>query len=250
MSASPAALPTISVVMATYNGEAYLPEQLRSVVEQLAPGDELVVSDDRSTDNTLAIVQEIAGDRARILITGGRLGPIRNFEHALAHAAGDVIVLADQDDVWLPGRLQRVRDHFTASAAPFDLLVMNSTVTDGQLRPTHDSLFKRMRAGPGQLKNVVRNTYVGCHMAFRRSLLDVAMPFPPAIPMHDMWLGLASEWVGPVRFDPVPSMLWRRTGQNYTKARYSTWQRLVWRVGLIRSLLGRRLSARYRRRVR
>jgi hypothetical protein len=240
--------PVISVVMTTYNGARHLREQLASIIEQLGEGDELIISDDRSTDKTLQILNEHASERIRIVITSGKLGPIRNFEHAIGHARGQVIVLSDQDDRWLPGRLQRVRDHFAADDTPYNLLVMNSIIADGELNPTHDSLFAYLEAGKGLAKNVYRNTYVGCHMAFRRELLTVAMPFPRAIPMHDMWLGLVSEMVGAVTFDPTPTLMFRRSGHNYTQTHYPLRQRLVWRLGLITSLLQLRLSRRFRTR--
>ncbi len=248
MVAPQSANPAISVVIATYNGGPYLREQLGSILEQLGNDDELVISDDCSTDDTPQILAEYASDRIRILTTTGQLGPIRNFEHALRHARGDIIVLSDQDDRWLPGRLQRVRDHFDVGTAPYDLLVMNSIITDGRLQPTHDSLFAYLGAGAGLVKNVYRNTYVGCHMAFRRTLLDVAIPFPAAIPMHDMWLGLVSERVGPVTFDPEPTLLFRRSSHNHTQAHYPLRQRLTWRLGLVASLLRLQLSDRFRQR--
>lgn len=238
----------ISVVMATYNGARYLREQIDSILDQLGDSDELVVSDDCSTDDTPSILAEYASDRVRILTTIGKLGPIRNFEHALRHARGEIIVLSDQDDRWLPERLQRVRDHFAAAISPYDLFVMNSVIADGDLKSTHNSLFAYLNAGPGLLKNIYRNTYVGCHMAFRRALLVVAMPFPAAIPMHDMWLGLVSEQVGPVTFDPEPTLLFRRSTHNHTQAHYPLRQRLIWRLGLAASLLRLRLSPRFRNR--
>lgn len=238
----------ISVVMTTYNGARYLRAQIDSIISQLNTDDELVISDDRSSDKTLEILNEYASDQVRVIQTPGQMGPIRNFEHALVQARGRVIVLSDQDDVWLTGRLSRVRDHFTKCTAPYDLLVLDSEIVDGDLKPTQGSLFKLLSAGPGLVKNVVRNTYVGCHMAFRRQLLDVAMPFPRAIPMHDVWLGLVSENLGPVTFEPGATMLFRRSGENYTQSRYSTIQRLIWRIGLMTSLVQLRLSTRFRER--
>lgn len=241
--------PSLSVVMATYNGAPFLHEQLTSIVEQLGDNDELIISDDGSSDETMAILRDYRSDRVRIESTSGGLGPIRNFEHALNHARGRIIVLSDQDDRWLPGRLDRVRKHFAARTDSYDLLVMDSTITNGALNPTLGSLFEYLDAGPGLAKNVYRNTYVGCHMAFRRELLSVALPFPRAVPMHDMWLGLVSELVGSVTFDQGPTMLFRRSGQNYTQARYSLRQRLTWRAGLVAALVRLRLSARFRTRA-
>jgi glycosyltransferase involved in cell wall biosynthesis len=242
-------LPAISVVMATYNGARFLRAQIDSILAQMEANDELVISDDRSGDATPEILAEYAADRVRVLRTSGQLGPIRNFEHALGHARGRVIVLSDQDDIWLPGRLARVRRHFASRTAPYDLLVLDSDIVDGDLRPTQGSLFALLSAGPGLIKNIVRNTYVGCHMAFRRELLKVALPFPRAIPMHDVWMGLVSESLGPVTFEPGVTMLFRRSGENYTQARYSPIRRFTWRVGLVTSLLRLRLSARFRSRA-
>lgn len=243
-------LPFISIVMTTYNGASHLHEQLATIIEQLGENDELIISDDGSTDDTLQILAKHTSERVSVITTAGKLGPIRNFEHALGYAGGQIIVLSDQDDRWLPGRLQHVRDHFTAHEGPYDLLVMNSIIADGALNPIHNSLFEYLNVGAGLVKNVYRNTYVGCHMAFRRELLAVAIPFPPTIPMHDMWLGLVSEMVGAVTFNPVPTMMFRRSGHNYTQAHYSLRQRLAWRLGLVTSLLRFRLSKQFRKRVR
>ena len=240
---------SVSVVMASYNGAPYLHEQLLSILAQLSADDELIISDDGSSDETMAILRDYQADRVRIESTSGGLGPTRNFEHALGRARGRIIVLSDQDDRWLPGRLDRVRKHFATRSDPYDLLVMDSTITDGALNPTLGSLFEYLDAGPGLAKNIYRNTYVGCHMAFRRELLSVAMPFPRAVPMHDMWLGLVSELVGSVTFNQGPTMLFRRSGQNYTQARYSLRQRLTWRAGLVAALVQLRLSARFRTRA-
>ncbi|WP_308815780.1 glycosyltransferase [Sphingomonas sp. GV3] len=249
MNSNDTAMPPLSVVMTTYNGAAYLAEQLGSILPQLDEADELVVSDDGSTDTTQALLRAAAQEdpRIRIVASPGGLGPIRNFEHALGHARGAVLVLSDQDDKWLPGRLDRVRHHFDRATTSFDLLVLDSIIADGSLTPTEGSLFAYLDVGTGQVKNIVRNTYVGCHMAFRRELLSVALPFPQAISMHDVWLGLVSELVGPVTFAPGATMLFRRGGHNYTQARYSLMRRLTWRVGLVRSLLELRLSKRFRR---
>jgi glycosyltransferase involved in cell wall biosynthesis len=228
--------------MTTYNGERFVGEQVDSILPQLHDDDELIISDDTSTDKTREILARYIDRRVRIIDSGGNLGPIRNFQHALRFAKGDVIVLSDQDDKWLAGRLDRVRDYFRRSNTQFDLLVMNSIITDGNLQPSQGDLFSYLSAGPGWLKNILRNTYVGCHLAFKRELISLATPFPAKIPMHDMWLGLVSEVVGQVTFDPEPTMLFRRSGHNWTQASYPLARRLAWRVGLVRSLIGFRVK--------
>lgn len=234
----------VSVVMTTYNGQRFLREQIDSIIQQLQAGDELIISDDGSTDGTLAILDQYRSDRTRIVEAPGGLGPIRNFEHALGHASRNIVVLSDQDDKWLPGRLEQTRDHFGSRSARPRLVMQNSMITDRNLKPTDGPLFDYLSAGPGLFKNLRRNTYVGCHLAFSRDLLDFALPFPRAIPMHDVWLGLVAETVGNVTFDPRVTMLFRRSGFNYTQARYSLGQRLLWRAGLVTSLLQLQLRIR------
>src|SRR5574344_164358 len=95
----------ISVCMAVYNGEKYLREQIESILKQLSPEDELVVSDDASTDASIEIIERIKDSRLIILKNENRLGPIYNFERALVHCRGDLIFLSDQDDLWLTGKV-------------------------------------------------------------------------------------------------------------------------------------------------
>lgn len=219
--------------MATYNGELYIVQQIKSILSQLGAGDEVIISDDHSIDSTINLIAAFQDSRIKLVFPAVSRGPIANFEHGLMHATKEVVVLSDQDDVWLPGRLDAIRNHFKNSRYPFDLLVLNSRVVDGQLETIEPSVFQLIGSGPGLFKNLYRNTYIGCHMAFKRSLLKAALPFPRRIPMHDVWLGLVSELMGVVTFHAEPSMLFRRTGKNFTKARYSWRTRIFWRLNLV-----------------
>lgn len=229
--------PRISVVMAAYNGELYIDQQIRSILSQLGADDEIIISDDHSSDSTIDLIEALQDSRIKLVFPDDSRGPIANFEHGLTHATKAVVVLSDQDDIWLPDRIDAIRTHFKNSRSPFDLLVLNSRVVDEQLEPIEPSVFRLIHCGPGLLKNIYRNTYIGCHMAFRRSLLSVAIPFPRRIPMHDVWLGLVSELMGVVTFRAEPSMLFRRTGKNFTKVRYSWMTRIFWRLNLVLELL-------------
>lgn len=227
----------ISVVMATYNGAPYIEQQINSILQQLGPDDELIISDDHSTDNTVQRIKALNDSRIKVFYPATSLGPIGNFEHGLTHATNDVIVLSDQDDVWLPGRTNAIRSHFASTHAPFSLLVLNSHVVNEQLETIEASVFRLLGSGPGLFKNIYRNTYIGCHMAFKRHLLIAAIPFPSRISMHDVWLGLVSELLGDVTFRNEPTMLFRRTGKNFTKLRYSWVTRINWRLNMILELL-------------
>ena len=206
----------LSVCMATWNGGRFLREQLGSILPQLGPSDELVLSDDRSSDDTLAVARSFGDPRLRIVEgPAARSAPL-NFENALRHATGDLLTLSDQDDVWLPGRVALIRERLEARRGGLHLLALDARVTDEAGRVTDPSLFAKLRAGPGLLKNVYANTYVGCCLAFTRPLLELALPFPARIPMHDMWLGLLAELHGTAEFVPVPLLDYRRHAGNAT----------------------------------
>ena len=198
-----------SICMATYNGSRYVREQIDSVLEQLQPGDELIVSDDGSTDDTTNIL-ETFGESLRLVGTHRVGGVVANFSRALAHAKGDIIFLADQDDVWLPGRLSAMR----GALANCDLVLANATLVDGDLRPTGPTLFELIRPRKGLLSNLSRNSFVGCCMGFRRSVLSVAMPMPAGTPWHDWLIGLIACWRGQVTFLDTPLLLFRRHQTN------------------------------------
>lgn len=204
----------ISVCLATYNGSVYVGEQLRSVLAQLGPDDEVVVADDGSTDDTLAVIARLGDSRLRLLDGGGRLGVVKNFERALREARGDTIFLCDQDDVWLPGKVERCLEALSDCL----LVVTDCAVVDGELKPLSPSFFRQHHSRPGVLHNLWKNTYLGCCMAFRRELLQIALPFPNRIPMHDMWLGMIAEIHGGTCFVPEPLLLYRRHGGNASDA--------------------------------
>lgn len=205
----------ISVCMATYNGGRWIGEQLASILQQLRPDDEVVVSDDGSTDGTLAVIASFGDPRVHV-VPGSFRSPALNFENALRHARRDILTLSDQDDVWLEGRVALIRERLSAPRTAVHLVALDAVVTDERGVVTEPSLFAKIGAAPGLLKNIYDNTYVGCCLAFTRGLLDVALPFPRGIPMHDMWLGLLAERFGTVEFVNTPLLAYRRHGGNAT----------------------------------
>jgi glycosyltransferase involved in cell wall biosynthesis len=196
----------ISVCLATYNGSTYVEAQLRSVLAQLSENDEIVVADDGSTDDTIAIVDAIGDPRIRWVVQGDRLGVVKNFERTIAASHGRHIFLCDQDDVWLPGKIERCVAALDRSL----LVVTDCKVVDDQLNEIAPSFFHLRNSRSGILHNLWKNTYLGCCMAFRSELLKYALPFPNGIPMHDMWLGMIAETQGRVCFLPEVLSLYRR----------------------------------------
>lgn len=104
----------ISVAMCTYNGELYLDEQLHSIIKQSIPVDEIVICDDGSSDSTMRIIQKNIHEGApiRVVVNRKNLGYTKNFEKAICLCSGDIIFLADQDDIWLPDKVKTILDHF------------------------------------------------------------------------------------------------------------------------------------------
>ncbi|MGF7079872.1 glycosyltransferase family 2 protein [Mucilaginibacter sp. UYCu711] len=218
----------ISVCIPTYNGEFYIKEQLDSILYQLLPNDEIVISDDSSTDQTLTVIKSLSEPRIKIFEGNKFRSPIYNIENAIRHSKGDIIVLADQDDVWLPDRLKEIIDGLQAA----DLVLTNAFVVDDKLNKYGNTLFESLQTKKGFFENLKKNTYVGCCMAFNTSLKKKILPFPSNLPMHDQWIGLIAELHCKINFISKPSLLYRRHQLNasntgslsnntiYTKLKY------------------------------
>ncbi len=206
----------ISVCMATYNGEKYLERQIESIVSQLHEGDELVVSDDGSTDATVHILESFQRRCPSIkIVEGPHLGVVANFENAISNAGGDYIFLSDQDDVWNPQKVERVMAAF--GAVEPDLIVHNAEIVDSDLTSLGFTTFEWRKSGPGLIKNLKRNSFIGCCMAFRREILPLCLPFPRHIAMHDWWIGLASCLNSDPMFIDDCLIQYRRHGDNASK---------------------------------
>ena len=229
----------LSICIATYNGSKFIREQLDSILFQLDIHDEIIISDDSSLDDTIDIIKSYNDSRIFLIENGKYKNPIFNFENAIRHANHDIIVLADQDDIWLSNKLPIIRAYFSEKDYKnkiYTLVMDNYSIgNDGKI--FDESLYKYLNSGKGVIKNFIRNTYLGCNMAFSRKLLVKSLPFPKTIPMHDVWLGLLSEFYGEVYFSPEKTIYFRRHGNNATKESYSIFQVIKWRMSLLYNLV-------------
>jgi glycosyltransferase involved in cell wall biosynthesis len=229
----------VSVCLASRNGELYIEAQIHSVLVQLQPRDELIISDDASTDHTIELVKKLADPRVQILQNTRPLGVIKNFENALSNAKHNYIFLCDQDDIWLPGKV----DKCLTALEGAELVVTDCQVVDTELRTMHPSFFSLRGSRPGIVSNLWKNSYLGCCMAFRKSVLQQALPIPSRVPMHDMWLGLVAQTRGPVVFLPEILSLYRRhpeaTSDTAGISRASLLQQIGYRFRLLCALLCR-----------
>jgi glycosyltransferase involved in cell wall biosynthesis len=203
----------VSVCMATYNGEKYIQAQLNSILSQLEPDDEVVVSDDSSSDRTVEILKSIPDRRVRLFTGNTFRDPIKNFQNCLKLAKGSYIFLSDQDDVWLPGKY----DKMMALLQEYDLVISDSVIVDEQLKEIAPSFFDFFGSGKGIIKNMARSAYYGSCMAFNRALLERSLPFPNTQEIgHDLWIGLVGEMTGKVLFYKEPLLLYRRHASAFT----------------------------------
>jgi glycosyltransferase involved in cell wall biosynthesis len=229
----------ISVCMAVKNGATYIGEQVDSIVSQLGLNDELIVSDDHSTDHTLDIVRDFCDERIKIF-SSSRHGVTHNFELALSRSSGDVIFLADQDDVWHPRKIEIMMPFFYE----YDLVVSDCTFVDEKLDVLSNSFFEWNGSGNGFLRNLVSNSYMGCCMGFKRTVMKKALPFPGDT-IHDFWIGMVAETHFKSLFLKEPLVSHRiHSGNASTSGKSSTVphiKRVSQRYQLVRNLITRSL---------
>lgn len=231
----------ISVCMATYNGALYVRAQLESILSQLSEKDELIISDDGSTDNTIEIIKGIADSRIRLIFNNGEKGYTNNFENALRHSVGDYIFLSDQDDIWLPGKVNRYLKLFER----YDFVVSDCHIVDAQLNSIKSSHFKLHNVKQGFFRNYLLPRYVGACMAFRRVVLDSALPFPgfQKYIAHDYWLSLIAELKYKVYVLNEPYILYRRHSNNTSNGGLKSSNSLYHKV-MVRGVAGAMLCKR------
>ena len=228
----------ISVCIATYNGERYIRQQIESIVCQLNVDDEIIVSDDGSTDGTLDIVKGIGDKRIKIIEGPGRKSPILNFECALKASKGDFIFLSDQDDVWKPDKVEICMKWLKT----YHCVVSDAEVTDNRLKPLYPSLYTIMQVRQGRIYNTIwKNGYTGCCMAFRRNVLEASLPFPKDIPMHDIWIGNVAAYKYNVIFIPDRLIHFRRHENtiscNGKGSKFTIWQQMKFRLNIIKNII-------------
>lgn len=223
----------MSVALCSYNGERFLSEQLHSIAAQSRLPNEIVVSDDGSTDRTIAIANDFAATTpvpVRILAGEQRLGTVANFSRAVAACSGEIIVVADQDDVWSQQRLETVHRAFATPAGP-GLVFSDGEITDENLRPLGrtcwDSVHLSARdkaelntdeAFATLLRRQIlkRGTVTGATLAFRAEFAGLVLPVPDGLSesrwrlLHDAWISLLVAAVAPVRALPDRLVLYRQ----------------------------------------
>jgi len=213
----------ISVCIACYNGERYIETQVRSILSQLTDEDEIIISDDGSTDQTIDIIKRINDNRIKVFINkrevyGKKIMPscyaAKNFENALMHTSGQMIFLSDQDDVWKKNKveiLSKELQHYDCVISSFDIIDMNGAIINEY------GIFRTVIA-KNNLLNLIKMPFFGCSMAFNRNILNYVLPFPRELILHDNWIGFLVNYFGTISIVNEPLFSYRRHGNNATTA--------------------------------
>ena len=229
----------ITVCMASYNGSRYIKHQLKSILGQLAKNDQLVIVDDCSSDGTVKIIESLKDPRIKLFKNTKNIGVVGTFNRALNNANGDIIFLSDQDDEWLDNKVSFIRNFFLTNN--IDMVVHDAKIMEGGNIVTN-SLFEQIGSSGGLFKNIYSNSYTGCCMAFRRSILIKILPIPNKKGIfHDAWIGiLAKFYKFKVIFIATPLIVYNRHETNLsTMKRRSILKIIPDRINLINSLYQR-----------
>lgn len=218
----------LSIAMCTYNGASYLREQLDSFLAQTRLPDELVVCDDCSKDETAKIIREFAESSpfpVRFFINEKNLGSTKNFENAIKACTGDIIFLSDQDDVWMPERLQKFEASFERDSE-VGLVFCDAELVDKNLKPLDIRNWeildftrqdqRRLQQGDFSLL-IYRNVVSGCAMAFRAEFKKLILPVPYNLHnvIHDYWVAILLSSVCKIDLISEPLVKYRQhTGQQ------------------------------------
>jgi glycosyltransferase involved in cell wall biosynthesis len=229
----------ISVCIALYNGEKYLHRQLISILDQIKSDDEVIIVNDSSTDSSIKIIDEISDTRIFVFNNNSNIGVIKTFEKALNLSTGDIIFLSDQDDIWLPNKVSKIIEVFNLNPE-ITLVTSDAQVIDGDGNFLVNSylLFTKRRFTSNPILNLIKNTHLGCTLSFRREILDMFLPFPSDIPMHDIWIGLVNGIYGKTYFIEESLIQYRRHGSNISSSNRSNLFKIVsWRFILCKNLI-------------
>ena len=233
----------VDIILATYNGGRFVEQQIDSILGQMRSGHRLLIRDDGSTDNTLSVLQHFASSNPdKIVLIDDKLpqlGACQSFGRLLEISDADYVTFCDQDDVWLPGRidkpLERIQTVEKQIGADTPVLAHSDlVVVDESLRPLAPSFWSYSNLDPyaGNKLNrlLVQNVVTGCATMVNRSLARLACPIPVAAPLHDWWLALVASAFGQIVNIPDSTVLYRQHGRNQLGATRYDWRYKIRRI--------------------
>lgn len=225
---------SISVCMASYNGGLFIRQQLDSILSQLGVEDEVVVVDDCSTDNTHEILSEFDDKRLTVVRNIENLGVLKSFSKALSVAKGDYLFLSDQDDVWLPDKVEKSLYEMKRMEGEYGkdkplLVHTDLKLVDSDLKPIANSFWEQKKFNIEKCQDfprlLMQNVVTGCTCMINRPLKELALPVPENVIMHDWWFALVAVSQGHVSAIMEQTILYRQHDRNVLGSK--TWLKYV-----------------------
>ena len=190
---------SISVAMAVYNGAQYIEEQLDSILCQIDDNDEIIISYDKSQDNTWSIIKDYENKYCNVhVVENDDPGVFGNFENAIKNSTKDYIFITDQDDCWAQDKKKEVLACFERTGC--DMVIHNGYHIDSKGIVISEDFFSMYGIKPSLINNYIKPRYSGCCTAFTREFSNIILPIPKSVGAYDHWIGMTGELMGKTVF--------------------------------------------------
>ncbi len=208
-------LKQVSIAMATYNGEIFIKEQIKSLLNQTYANIEIIICDDCSTDNTFQILQDYSkkDNRIKLFKNQKNLGYVKNFEKAISLCNGEYIALSDQDDIWLEKKIEILLNDI----GNFDLIHSDAYLIDenGEILHKSYSNFAKKQLNPKDIIELAFTPMVtGCTCMFTKDLKEKVLPFCSEIHVHDLWISLVAFKNNGIKYNSESLIKYRQHDNN------------------------------------
>lgn len=233
----------VSVCIATYNGEKYIKEQIESILHQTQSVDEIVISDNYSTDSTMDILMSF--NEEKIKVYSFREPDVSlNFENAIKHASGKYVFLCDQDDIWIENKVELMMEQSHENC----LVISNAQVFNS--KGIIGDWFSLRKSTRDTMSNLIRFSYLGCCFLAQKELLNKCMPFPntKTLISHDNWIYFNAAFYGKIKIIDECLVKYRRHENNVSggvKSKRSIFEKILYRLRLIYYLYENIIHRRY-----
>jgi glycosyltransferase involved in cell wall biosynthesis len=231
----------VSVCLASYNGEKYLEEQLKSIINQLNVDDEIIIVDDFSNDSTVKVINSFKDEKIKIFINEVNKGHVYSFGKAISLATKDIIFMSDQDDIWLEGRVDFMKEKLINSEAMLvssnsNFVDSDGKVIDFEIDGVHSECSNKY------FKNIIdiivgKTNYYGCTMVLKKELKELILPIPSYVESHDLWIAIAANISKSNRHLNNSTLLRRIHGENASvlkrKLIPKLWSRVIFAISTI-----------------
>jgi glycosyltransferase involved in cell wall biosynthesis len=223
--------PTIHILMAVYNGEEFISEQINSILNQKCTDWILTIRDNCSTDNTVKVIENYVmnhPNKIRLIKSNTNIGACQNFAKLLEESDAPYVMFSDADDVWQPDKIEitlnKMKEMEKYFGYELPLLVHTDLkVVNKNLKTISSSFWKYQKLNPkkGRVLNrlIVGNVVTGCTVMINRKLRDISIPIPAQAIMHDWWIALVAAAFGKIGYINQPTILYRQHGKNDTGAK-------------------------------